>query len=124
MYSTKGQHIFVDCWGVSKEKLDNLEHITMVMAEGIGHAGAELRGVQSEKFEPNGVTVLCLLAESHFSIHTYPEKEFCAIDCYTCGSSVDPIVAVKHLLDFLQPDEYFVCGVERGIRKPFRVLSL
>ena len=50
--------------------------------------------------------MLVLLSESHLSIHTYP-KRLCALDCYTCGYTVDPMVAIQYLMDVLKPTQAF-----------------
>jgi S-adenosylmethionine decarboxylase len=50
-------------------------------------AGATILRIFGEKFEPQGVTLLALLAESHASIHTWPCERYCAIDLYTCGDT-------------------------------------
>jgi S-adenosylmethionine decarboxylase len=71
--------------------------------------------VKAYKFEPQGVTIIMMLAESHFSIHTYPEKGFAAIDCYTCGGEVDPSNVVAEFLSILKPGECYVKKLVRGL---------
>lgn len=56
-----------------------------------------------------------MLSESHLSIHTYPEKGFAAIDCYTCGETVDPQVAVDHLVAVLKPSKTYAKKLVRGL---------
>jgi S-adenosylmethionine decarboxylase len=53
------------------------------------------------KFTPQGVTGVLVLSESHLSIHTYPEEGFAAVDCYTCGHTVDPEIACDHIREAL-----------------------
>lgn len=113
-YSTNGRHVIVDAWGVDFRKLDNLETLEKTMRAGASRSGATVLSSQSKQFEPNGVTILLLLSESHFSIHTYPEKGFAGIDCYTCGDTVNPILAVRTLLSYLQPEGVSLKVVERG----------
>jgi S-adenosylmethionine decarboxylase len=62
-------------------------------------AMAQVLSVIDKKFDPNGCTILILLSESHLSIHTYPEEEFAAIDCYTCGKDVDPRIFLPFTLE-------------------------
>jgi S-adenosylmethionine decarboxylase len=52
-------------------------------------------------FGPDAWTAVYLLQESHFSIHTFPERNFISIDCYTCGNEGDPIRAVQSILSGL-----------------------
>ncbi|WP_317981048.1 adenosylmethionine decarboxylase, partial [Paenibacillus glycanilyticus] len=88
-YSTFGRHVAVDTWGVDFDLLNNAEFLQAQMVEAAEACGATVLSVQSKQFEPQGATVLVLLSESHLSIHTYPEKGFAALDCYTCGETVD-----------------------------------
>ena len=69
----------------------------------------------SQAFEPQGATVLVLLSESHISIHTYPERGFAALDCYTCGETVDPQLAIDHMVSVLKPDTVYAKKLVRGM---------
>ncbi|MDF2723697.1 MAG: S-adenosylmethionine decarboxylase, partial [Paenibacillus sp.] len=71
--------------------------------------------VQAKQFEPQGATVLVLLSESHISIHTYPEKGFAALDCYTCGETVDPQAAIDYLVSVLKPTRTYAKKLIRGL---------
>ncbi|AYP68208.1 S-adenosylmethionine decarboxylase [Bacillus phage vB_BcoS-136] len=113
-YSTEGKHMLVDAWGVEFKKLNDLFLLRDVMSLGIEKSGAKVISIQQHKFNPNGVTIIFLLSESHFSIHTYPEQGYAGIDCYTCGDTVKPEVAVQHLLDYLEPKQVNKKVVSRG----------
>ncbi|WP_078543505.1 adenosylmethionine decarboxylase [Litchfieldia alkalitelluris] len=113
-YETIGKHIILDVWGVDFDILNNVDALEGKMFDSAIASGAGVIGVQSEGFVPQGCTVLLLLSESHFSIHTYPEKRYASIDCYTCGNTVDPAVAVEQLLEFLQPHEVYGKVILRG----------
>lgn len=114
-YSTFGRHVAIDTWGVDFDLLNNAEWLQHQMVEAAEISGATILGVQSKKFEPQGATVLLLLSESHLSIHTYPEKGFAAIDCYTCGDTVDPQVAIDHLVSVLKPAKFYAKKLIRGV---------
>ena len=60
-------------------------------------AKANVLRVIGEKFQPQGVTLLALLSESHASIHTWPEIGYCAIDLYTCGDVTETHRAAEFL---------------------------
>ncbi len=73
--------------------------------------GANVLETVSYKFDPHGVTVICLLSESHISIHTWPEKGEAAVDVFTCGESepeiacgiiVEALKAQKHKMDYIK----------------------
>jgi S-adenosylmethionine decarboxylase len=113
-YSTFGRHCAVDAWGIDFDLINKADFLEKHMVEAAEKSGATVLSVQSKQFEPQGATVLVLLSESHLSIHTYPEKGFAALDCYTCGDTVDPEVAINHLLGILKPQTVYPKLLKRG----------
>lgn len=113
-YSTFGRHVAMDAWGVDYHLLNDVTQLERHLVTAAEKCGATVLSVQSKKFEPQGATVLVLLSESHLSIHTYPEKGFAALDCYTCGYTVDPMVAIQYLMDVLKPTQAFPKVLRRG----------
>ncbi|AJY76044.1 adenosylmethionine decarboxylase [Paenibacillus beijingensis] len=114
-YSTFGRHVAVDTWGVDFELLNNADFLEAHMVEAAEACGASVLSVQAKQFEPQGATVLVLLSESHLSIHTYPEKGFAALDCYTCGETVDPQLAIDYMLAVLKPETAYAKKLVRGM---------
>jgi S-adenosylmethionine decarboxylase len=116
-YSTYGRHIVVDVWGVNFSLLDHVDFLQQSMIEAAEKSRATVLSVTNKKFDPSGCTILILLSESHLSIHTYPEKEFAAIDCYTCGNQIDPNIAVNYLIDILKPKNMNMKTLIRGLKE-------
>jgi len=114
-YSTFGRHVAVDAWGVRYDLLNDADWLKDQLVEAAEATGATVLSVQSRQFEPQGATVLVLLSESHLSIHTYPEKGFAAIDCYTCGETVDPQNAIDRLMEALKPERVHAKKLIRGL---------
>lgn len=114
-YSTFGRHVAIDTWGVDFDLLNNAELLQHHMVEAAEACGATVLSVQSKQFDPQGATVLVLLSESHLSIHTYPERGFAALDCYTCGDTVDPEVAIEYLVKILNPEKAYARKIIRGV---------
>ncbi|WP_248926700.1 adenosylmethionine decarboxylase [Paenibacillus hamazuiensis] len=114
-YSTYGRHIAVDVWGVDFDILNDAESLRHMMTEAADKCMAKVLSVRSESFDPNGCTIVLLLSESHLSIHTYPEKRFAAIDCYTCGQKADPQAAIDFLVEQLMPEKTYAKKLIRGI---------
>lgn len=81
-----GCHLILD-FHDSKVDLDNLDELTNNFTKIIVESGATIESVMHKRFEPQGVSILYLLSESHFSIHTWPEFGACAIDFYHCGET-------------------------------------
>ncbi|GIP22433.1 adenosylmethionine decarboxylase [Paenibacillus sp. J22TS3] len=114
-YSTFGRHVAVDTWGVDFEVLNNAELLQAHLVEAAEACGATVLSVQAKQFEPQGATVLVMLSESHLSIHTYPERGFAAVDCYTCGETVDPQLAIDYLVSILKPEKTYAKKLIRGL---------
>lgn len=114
-FSTFGRHVTLDAWGVDFHILNNLHQLENHMKIAANACKATVLSVQAQKFTPQGVTVLVMLSESHLSIHTYPERGFAALDCYTCGHSVNPMVAIEYMVTILKPLEIYSKVLRRGM---------
>ncbi|WP_093692101.1 adenosylmethionine decarboxylase [Sporolituus thermophilus] len=109
-----GKHLTVDMYGCSFEVLDDLEFVKSAMITAVKEANMTLLDFSSYKFEPQGLTALALLAESHMSIHTYPELGYAAVDVFTCGDHSRPDKAVAVLKSFLKPEKTKTTNIKRG----------
>ena len=76
-------------------------------------ANATVLNLISNKFEPQGVTAIALLAESHISIHTWPESNYSAVDIFTCGQNMMPELASQYLIESLMAKEHSLRVIER-----------
>jgi S-adenosylmethionine decarboxylase proenzyme len=72
--------------------------------------------VAIHKFQPQGITGVVLLAESHLSIHTWPEWNYVAIDIFTCGEKAMPYQALEYLKQKFQPKKVQIQEIKRGIK--------
>ena len=99
-----GHHVLVSLYGIAFNLLDNSEGIKRAFEEAVKVCGATVLNRFSHQFVPQGITIVYALAESHISIHTFPEKGSCAIDVYTCGS-MNSRGGVQVLIDYFQPLE-------------------
>ncbi len=96
-----GTHLLVDLWGASN--LDSPEAIDAALREAAVTAGATILHGHFHHFTPNGgVSGVLVLAESHISIHTWPERDFAAIDIFMCGAC-DPRLAIPVLQRAFRP---------------------
>lgn len=77
-------------------------------------SGATVLASHHHRFEPHGVSALCFLAESHISIHTWPELGRATADVYTCGDATDPQVACQVIIDALRPGHHDLVTMRRG----------
>ena len=95
------KHILFDLKDCPSELLDNEEHIRMSLYVAAKVSNSELININAHKFKPQGVTGLAMLADSHISIHTWPEKGIAMCDIFTCGDGCKPELAVDYLSKWL-----------------------
>jgi S-adenosylmethionine decarboxylase len=80
-----GVHLIIDLHGA--ERLDDIDHIEATLRECVLAANATLLHIHLHHFQPNGVSGVAVLAESHISIHTWPEAGYAALDVFMCGNA-------------------------------------
>jgi S-adenosylmethionine decarboxylase len=107
-----GKHLIVDMWGV--ENLDNQEFIQEAFSHAAKISNATLLKSEFHDFgEGYGITGVSLLAESHMSVHTWPEHKYAAVDIYMCGET-DPYEALDALKDRFSPTHLNITEHKRG----------
>lgn len=116
-FDTVGAHVLADFWGCQFEKLDDAQLLMKSLKQAAESANMTVLGEESFKFDPQGFTGLLLLAESHISIHTYPERGFAAIDVYTCGGGMTQ-KAIDFLKGVLNPTHVKEIVIRRGLPGP------
>ena len=85
-FAYAGRHFLLDCWNASN--LDDLETIEQAIRQAVEVNGATLLHIHLHHFTPNaGVSGVAVLAESHISIHTWPERDYAALDIFMCGET-------------------------------------
>lgn len=98
-----GKHMIIDLWGA--KKIDNLELMEAAMRKCVEVCGATLLHIHLHHFQPNGgISGVAVLAESHISVHTWPERDYAAFDVFMCGNS-KPELAVGILAEAFQATE-------------------
>lgn len=107
-----GTHLIIDLWGA--RRLDDIEHIRATLKEAVRQAGATLLHIHLHHFTPNGgVSGVAVLAESHISIHSWPECDYAALDVFMCGDS-EPHKAIDVLREAFAPESVDVREHRRG----------
>ena len=93
-----GKHCILELYGCSPAKLDDESFLRSTITAAVQQAGATLLNLITHQFAPQGITGLALLAESHLSIHTWPEAGYAAVDVFTCGDHTMPERACQVLV--------------------------
>lgn len=110
-----GTHLILDLKECNPEQLNDLPYIRATMLEAAKAAGATVICESFHKFSPIGVTGVVAIAESHLTIHTWPEYAYAAVDIFTCGENLSPKEAIRLLVDRFQAKEPSVLELQRGV---------
>lgn len=108
--------LLVDLYGCSAE-LDDAGFLMGVLEEAADLVGARIVSRVAERFSPVGVSVVLILAETHLSVHTWPELGYAAVDIFFCGEGKDPYRAWEAIKGALRPDSFEVREIGRTIGK-------
>jgi S-adenosylmethionine decarboxylase len=109
-----GSHILADFYGVSSQQLRDGAKLEELLRRAAEMAGATVIGSHFHSFgDSDGITGVVLLAESHISIHTWPESAFAAVDIFMCGIA-SPQRALEALIAALAPMRQHVEIAARG----------
>ena len=106
------KHILFTLKGCKKELLDDEEFVKEVIYMAAHKCRSTLISLDSYKFDPQGVTCVAMLAESHISIHTWPERGEAACDVFTCGDS-DPKIGCEFIVENLRSQRHTLQYIER-----------
>jgi S-adenosylmethionine decarboxylase len=108
-----GVHLIIDLHGA--ERLDDIEHIEATLRRCVSAASATLLHIHLHHFQPSGVSGVAVLAESHISIHTWPEAGYAALDVFMCGSA-DPDACIPVLREAFSAERVGINELLRGER--------
>jgi S-adenosylmethionine decarboxylase len=106
-----GVHLIVDLHGA--KRLNDLEHIEVTLRRCVEAARATLLHIHLHHFQPSGVSGVAVLAESHISIHTWPEAGYAALDVFMCGSA-EPDKCIPVLREAFSAERVGVNELLRG----------
>lgn len=107
-----GKHFLLNLYGCSYKNLNDEKFLIDLLENAAIVSGATVVQTIFKKFEPQGVTVLTLLSESHISIHTWPEKGEAAVDIFTCGDC-EPKIGCDVIIQQLSADNHTLSYIER-----------
>jgi len=96
------KHILFTLKGCPFELLDSKQFIRMLLYNATKECQSTLLNLSVHKFDPQGVTGIAMLAESHISIHTWPEKNMAVCDIFTCGDTATPEIGVEYMKEKLK----------------------
>lgn len=111
-----GKHLTAEFYDCSSEILADAKLMEDIFIDAAKASGATVLGSNFHDFKPQGVSGFVIIAESHFSVHAWPEYDYAAVDIFTCGESIDFRIALDSLKSALKSESVIISGVmNRGI---------
>ncbi|MEN3035503.1 MAG: adenosylmethionine decarboxylase [Candidatus Methanosuratincola sp.] len=112
-----GRHFIFELFGCDPKGLDDIRGIEEAMERGAIESGLTILGRVFHQFSPQGVTGVLVVAESHISIHTWPELGYAALDVFTCSKNTDPMKVFSRIAGLLKPASNSVVEMKRGVMR-------
>jgi S-adenosylmethionine decarboxylase len=110
-----GRHLLLELHDCSPEILNSLETVKAALVEAAKRAEATIIDVVFHEFNPFGISGVVVIAESHLSIHTWPEYRYAAVDIFSCGDTLKPAEAASYLVEQFQASRASCVEVKRGV---------
>ena len=110
-----GRHLLLELHECSSEILNNLETVRTALVEAAKRAEATIIDVVFHEFNPFGISGVVVIAESHLSIHTWPEYRYAAVDIFSCGDALKPAEAASYLVEQFGASRASCVEVKRGV---------
>ncbi|HDM78855.1 MAG TPA: S-adenosylmethionine decarboxylase proenzyme [Deltaproteobacteria bacterium] len=110
-----GKHLILELYDCDPEVINDLAAVEKILTEAVNISQATIIRPYFHKFNPHGISGVIVIAESHFTIHTWPEYGYCAIDIFTCGEQIDPAKPLDFIKEKLKAKQTSVMEIKRGV---------
>jgi S-adenosylmethionine decarboxylase len=108
-----GDHFLLNLYQCNSSKLDDEKFLVSMLERSVQLGEMTLLNLITHKFDPQGITAVALLSESHISIHTWPEDSSCAVDVYTCGDTANPRSSCDFIIKELECSDPRITHIKR-----------
>jgi S-adenosylmethionine decarboxylase len=109
-----GKHLIVELYDCDRSLIDRVDQVEAILVEAVKVSKATIIKPVFHQFNPHGVSGVVVIAESHFSIHTWPEYGYCALDIFTCGEQIDSDLALQFLKQAFKAKSMSIVELKRG----------
>ena len=113
--NTLGRHLLIELYDCDIALLNDAEKIKSILISAAKNAGCSVVSAHSNLFNPHGVSAVVVIAESHITIHTWPELGYASIDAYTCSGTVNPWKIRDFLIKSFKAGREESIELERGL---------
>lgn len=118
---TIGHHYIAEASGCTPAIIGKVEAVEQILVRAAEIAGVQVWSISFHRFNPNGVSGVVVISESHLSVHTWPEYGYAALDIFTCGDTAKPEKAVEWALRQFGATNVHITEVTRGLDEGDRV---
>lgn len=110
-----GIHLLLELKDCNPEILRNLEKVKSALVSAAKKAKATIISTSFHEFNPFGISGVVVIAESHLTIHTWPEYGYAAVDIFTCGETIKPEIAAQYLVKAFECKNPSLVEMKRGV---------
>lgn len=110
-----GRHVIAELLDCDRSALNDAKLVESALLEAARATGSTVISHYIYQFKPQGLSGYVLIAESHISIHTWPEYGYAAVDVFTCGEHTDPWAGLEVLRNRLRARRVSIVSMERGV---------
>lgn len=116
IYPALGRQLTIEYYQCSETALLDRDAVEKAMLKAAGDSGANIISSSFHKFKPQGISGVVIIAESHFTVHAWPEYNYAAVDIFTCGNNIDLDTAINSIKNSFQSDNTVISSDQnRGI---------
>ncbi|NDY72506.1 adenosylmethionine decarboxylase [Desulfobacter hydrogenophilus] len=114
-----GRHITIEYYDCASNVLLDKDGVESILLKAARESGATIISSSFHQFEPQGVSGVVIIAESHFTVHAWPEHNYAAVDIFTCADNIDLDTAIHSIEAQLSSQRVFISSDQnRGILQP------
>ncbi len=110
-----GKHLIVELYDCDFDLINDVSQVEKILVEAVAISKATIVQPVFHQFSPHGVSGVVVIAESHFTIHTWPEYGYCALDIFTCGELIDSDASLAYLQKAFKAGSFSVMEIKRGV---------
>ncbi len=110
-----GNHLIIEMYECNREHINDAHKVEEALVNAVNISGAKMVESVIHQFNPHGISGVIVIEESHFSVHTWPEYGYCALDIFTCGEEIDYYSALQYLKKEFKAKNLSVTEMKRGM---------
>jgi len=115
MMQSLGSHLIVELYECDPVAINDCNFVRRTLEKAVDISGAKRVKSLIHEFNPHGISGVIVIEESHFTVHTWPEYGYCALDIFTCGHLINNYSALQHIVTSFKARNFSVSEIKRGL---------